>query len=119
LAFGVALPKRKLISLREVPRDIFASVEGNAPLAGVVNRILLNEQYGGVGLDLVLVNAPAAVGTATITIDKAKVVTLAPGQTFTLDNVIYGIVEIERAGADAVLVDAYVAGCSFELLEVA
>ena len=119
MAFStIAIPKKVLGSLRNIPRDIFFSLEGFIPAVGVINRIFLREDYSGIGLDCSVINTAAAVGNATITFDKNKIVTLAPGQIFTLDNVLFALIEIQRAGAGAIVVDVVGAGVSEALIEV-
>ena len=118
MAVSIAkVPKQKVADLRNVPRDIFDTLENNDPGAlPAVTRINYETTYNGIGLDLDISNAAAAAGSATITIDKVKVVTLAPGTRFTLENVLYSLIEIRRTvGAVAVTVSVYHAGVSFEV----
>jgi len=110
-------PKSKIGNLRNVPRDIFFSLEANDPGAlPAVTRINYSI-LEGIGLDLDISNAAAAAGPAVITIDKVKVVTLAVGTRFTLDNILHSLIEIRRAGAAAISVSAYYAGISNEAVE--
>ena len=112
------IPKGMIGNLRNVPRDVFFTLEGNDPGAlPAVTRINYPTDLKGVGLDLDVSNAAAAAGNAVITIDKTKVVTLPPGTRFTLENVLYVLVEIRRAGAAAVTVSAYHAGISLEAMK--
>ena len=114
---SLAVPKAIIPKLVDLPRDIFNSVEGIAPgaLPAFVS-ILMNETYGGVGLDITLVNSGAVAGSATVIFDNTKIVTLVPGARFNLGNVLFMKVQVQRAGAGAILVDAYFAGVSYDLM---
>ena len=114
-----AIPKKAVVGLRNVPRDIFDSLENAAPAVGAVVRINLDTTYNGVGLDLDISNAVGVAGAALITIDKTKQITLAAGQRFTLENVLFMLIEIRRAGAGAILVNSYFAGVTKEALAFA
>lgn len=111
------LPKKVVANLRDIARDIFDTIEANDPgVLPAVTRINYQTDLKGVGLDLDISNAAAAAGPATITIDKTKVVTLAAGTRFTLENVLFSLIEIRRSGAAAITVSAYHAGISIEAL---
>jgi hypothetical protein len=116
---ALEIPKGAILGMRNCPRDIFDSVEGIAPAAlPAVTQFFLTVRNGGIGLDLDLFNDAAAAGVAQVTIDKAKVVTLQPGQQLILDNILYTAVEIRRLAAGAIDVDIRFAGISLELLKL-
>lgn len=106
--------KRKIPNLANVPRDIFLSLEGIAGGAGVV--ILTTTQLGGWGFDLDITNLAVAANPAILTIDNSNVVTLAPGQRFSLQNVIFTKLVISSL-AGACNANLYMAGISLEALE--
>ena len=103
------LPKKKIAALANMPRDIFQPFEGNT--AGFTVR--LHEDLGGIGLDVIIANNAEATGSAIVTFDKTKVVTVAPGQTFTLTNVLFAVIEVTGTG---IKVDCYVTGISWEAI---
>ena len=106
-------------ALRNIPRDIFANVEVIDPGAlPAIYEYFVSIASGGVGLDLDLFNAGAVAGIATVTIDGSVVVTLAPGQAFALDNVVFSRVRVQRAGAGAIGVNMALAGVSHELIDI-
>lgn len=112
------IQKNRIVFLRELPRDIFDSREAQAIVAPL--RLFLSDTYGGIGLDLDITNAAAAVGAALVTIDKVKTVTLAPGTRFTMENVLYAAIEITRVVAgNAPNITMYFAGVSFEVMSYA
>jgi hypothetical protein len=102
-----------------MPRDIFANVEVIDPGAlPAIYEYFVSIASGGIGLDLDLFNANAVAGIATITIDGSVIVTLAPGQAFALDNVVFSRVRVQRAGAGAIGVNMAIAGASHELIKI-
>ena len=116
---SVSVPKGILPQLRNMPRDVFNNIEAIAPaVLPAVRRINLPLDDSAIGLDLDLFNSAAVAGTAAITIDKSRVVTLAPGQAFAMDNVLYTMVEVRRTAAAAISVNVAYAGVSYELLKL-
>jgi hypothetical protein len=102
-----------------MPRDIFANVEAIDPGAlPAVYEYFVSIASGGIGLDLDLFNNNAVAGIATVTIDGTVVATLAPGQAFALDNVLFSRVRVQRAGAAAIGVNMALAGVSHELIGI-
>lgn len=115
----IEIPKKLVGNLRETPRDIFFSLEavdpGASPLFVRINYAIL----GGIGLDLDISNAAAALGPAIITIDKTKVITLPAGTRFTLESVLFSLIEIQRDPVIdlATTVNVYHAGLSYDAIK--
>ena len=119
MSSSLSLPKGTLPALRNIPRDIFDSIEAIDPGAiPAVYTQFLQIANGGYGLDLSVNNSNLVAGTATLTIDNSKNVTLIPGAAFTLDNVIFMRLDVQRAGAGAISVNIRLAGISNELIKI-
>lgn len=113
------IPKGVLPSLRNIPRDIFDSIEAIDPGAlPAYYTLIISIAEGGLGLDLSVNNSNLVAGTATLILNNSKVVTLIPGANFGLDNVLYTRLDVQRAGAEAISVNIRIAGVSLELLKL-
>lgn len=116
---SLGIPKALIPQLREMPRDLFDTDQNIDPGAiPAITRINIPSQRFGFGFDLVITNDAAAPGNATVVIDKSKTLNVIPGQTITLDNIIYAMVEVSRAGVAAIDVSLYYAGFSLQLLQM-
>jgi len=113
-----SVPKAVIPALRNIPRDIFDTREALAPAVAPAFVYINMLTFKGIGLDCQITNANAVAGNAIVTFDQTKIVTLAPGQTFTLDNVLFMNIRIARAAAAAILVDCYFAGISNDVLNL-
>lgn len=107
-----SIPKASIAHLQDVPRDIFDSVQGITGAARVYRNIAVDNY--GIGLDLSIVNDITAAATATVIIDGQKTITIAPGGSFTLNNIVWVSVEVP-VGAGVVL-SIFYAGVSNELM---
>ena len=116
---SLGIPKDLIPKLRNLPRDLFNIQQNIDPgvAPGIQRLNMVSEQYG-YGVDLVITNDSAAPGNATVIIDKSKTMNVIPGQTITLDNILYANIEVLRAGAAAIDVDLYFAGFSLNLLQL-
>jgi len=106
---SLILPKGIVKKLANLPRDVFESMER------ITTRTVINlrENLNAIGADISVKNRHATA-SVVITFDTLKPITLQPGgDTFDLDNVLYGKVDI----AEGALVDCYIAGWSINLLE--
>ena len=113
------IPKGVLPALRNIPRDIFDSIEAVDPGAlPALYTLMISIAEGGLGLDLSVNNSNLVAGTAILVINNSKIVTLIPGANFGLDNVLFTRLDVLRAGAGAISVNIRLGGVSFELLDV-
>jgi hypothetical protein len=102
--------KHKIKKLGNLPRDIFDSAvytSTNTPA-----KILIPEQYNGVGADCVVVNKSGA--SLTVTFDKTKNLTLADQEVGSIDNTLWAWLEIPAISAGTV--EVTFAGWSFDLI---
>ena len=111
------VPLKVLMQLTDViPSDIYDNIEGISPAAGAETVIDMAGQYDGIGFNFDIINSGAVAGTATISINDARVITLAPGQSYNLQNYPWHRMRIRRAAAGAISVSVALTGFTYAMI---